>query len=80
MFYNSGNPIYQKYVEYKFMLALSNVKPHERDLPIYSNVRERDLQGLSIYTKVCEGILSILLIKFDVRGRATHSSDCIVDK
>ena len=41
VFYN-GTPIYQRYVEYKSVLALSNAKPHERDLPIYLNVRERN--------------------------------------
>ena len=62
------------------MLALSNVKPHERDLCIYSNVCERDDQILSIYLEVHEIILSILLIYLDVRGSTTHSSECIVDK
>ena len=62
------------------MLALSNVKQHERDLPIYSNVRERDDQGLSIYSEVHEIILSTLSIYVDVSGRITHSSECIMDK
>lgn len=56
--------IYKKYVEYKSVLGLSNAKPHERDLPIYSNVHEREYKGLSIYP--------------EVRGSATHSSKCIL--
>ena len=69
--------IYQKYVEYKSMLALSNAKPHERDLSIYSNVLERDDSGLSIYPKVPERIPSILSIYSDVCGIIRHSSECI---
>ena len=48
--------IYQKYVEHKSVLAWPNVKPHERDLRIYSNVHERDHQDLSIYLEVRERI------------------------
>lgn len=80
MLYMNETLIYQKYVEYKSMLALSNAKPHERGLPIYLNVRERDDQGLSIYPEVHETILSILLIYFDILGRATHSLECITNK
>ena len=62
MFSINGNLIYHNYMEYKSMLVLSNVKPHKRDLPIYSNVCERDDQGLSIYPEVRERIPSILSI------------------
>ena len=62
------------------MLALSNEKAYERDLPIYSNVCERDDQGISIYLEVGEIILCILLIYLDVCGSATHSLECIVGK
>ena len=79
MLSNNGTMIYQKYMEYKSVLVLYNVKPHERDLPIYSNVRERDHQRLLIYLEVRERILSILLIYFNVHGKATHS-ECIADK
>ena len=48
MFSNNGTLIYQKYMEYKSMLALSNAKLHERDLSIYSNVCERDHKHLLI--------------------------------
>ena len=80
MFSINGTLIYQRYVKYKFVLALSNVKPCERDLPLYSNVRERNYKGLSIYPEVRERILSVLSIYFDVRGSTTHSSECITDK
>ena len=80
MFSNNGTLIYQKYVEYKSVLALSNAKSHERDLPIYLNVHERDHQGLSLYPEVREIILSILSIYFGIRGRATHSLECISEK
>ena len=70
----------QEVLEYKPMLALPNVKLHERDLPIYANVRERDGQNLSIYLEVRERILSILSIYFDARGSSSHSSKCIAEK
>ena len=80
MFSINGTLIYQRYVEYKSVLVLSNVKPHERELPIYLNVRERNYKGLSIYQEVRERVLSVLSIYFDVHGSATHSSKCITDK
>ena len=79
MFSINRTPIYQKYMEYKYVLVLSTAKPHERDLPIYLNVCERDDLGLLIYPKVHEKILGILSIYSDVHGRITHSSECIAD-
>ena len=62
------------------MLVMSNAKLHERDLPIYSNVRERNYKGHLIYLEVHERILSVLLINFDVHGSAKNFSECIADK
>ena len=80
MVYINGTLIYHKYMECNFVLGLSNVKLHKRDLPIYSNVRERDDKGLSIYTEVRERILIILLIYLNVHLSATNSSECIANK